>query len=84
LTRVVKNLKPKVASEQNYRPFPVQSLGRDLAKSWSLIQGVLPDCRRIRSGNSKEARAHKGCRAIQEEEWCSKQLIYTTGEFYFM
>jgi hypothetical protein len=31
---------PNGASEQNYRPFPVQSFGRGLAMSWSLIQGV--------------------------------------------
>jgi hypothetical protein len=44
----------------------VLCLGRGLATSWSLVQGVLPIVNR--SGNWKEARAHKGCRAIQEAE----------------
>jgi hypothetical protein len=36
--------------------------------SWSLIQGVLPIVNRIDQETEKEARAHKGCRVIQEEE----------------
>jgi hypothetical protein len=36
--------------------------------SRSLIQGVLPIVNRIDQETEKEARAHKGCRAIQEEE----------------
>jgi hypothetical protein len=38
-------------------------LGRGLETSWSLVQGVLPIVNR--SGNRKEARAHKSCRAIK-------------------
>jgi hypothetical protein len=38
-------------------------LGRVLATSWSLVQGVLPIVNR--SGDWKAARSHKGCRAIQ-------------------
>jgi hypothetical protein len=41
-------------------------LGRGLLTSWSLAQGVLPIVNR--SGKWKAARAHKGCRAIQEKE----------------
>jgi hypothetical protein len=41
----------------------VLCLGRGLSTSWSLVQGVLPIVNR--SGNWKEARVHKGCRAIQ-------------------
>jgi hypothetical protein len=36
--------------------------------SWSLIQGVLPIVNRLDQETEKEVRAHKGCRAIQEEE----------------
>jgi hypothetical protein len=36
--------------------------------SWSLIQGVLPIVNRIDQETEKEARAHNGCRATQEEE----------------
>jgi hypothetical protein len=36
--------------------------------SWSLIRGALPIVNRIDQETEKEARAHKGCRAIQEEE----------------
>jgi hypothetical protein len=42
----------------------VLCLGRGLATSWSLVQGVLPIVNR--SGNWKAARAHKGYRAIQK------------------
>jgi hypothetical protein len=41
-------------------------LGRGLTTSWSLVQGVLPIVNLL--GKWKEARVHKGCRAIQEEE----------------
>jgi hypothetical protein len=43
----------------------VLCLGRGLGTSWSLVQGVVPPVNK--SGNWKEARAHKGCRATQEE-----------------
>jgi hypothetical protein len=43
----------------------VLCLGRGLATSWSLVQGVLPIVNR--SGNWKAALAHKGSRASQEE-----------------
>jgi hypothetical protein len=36
--------------------------------SWSLIQGALPIVNRIDQETEKEARVHKGCRAIQEED----------------
>jgi hypothetical protein len=36
--------------------------------SCSLIQGVLPIVNIIDQETEKEARAHKGCRAIQEED----------------
>jgi hypothetical protein len=39
-------------------------LGRGLATSWSIVQGVLPIVNR--SGNRKEARAHKGCRVSKK------------------
>jgi hypothetical protein len=42
----------------------VLCLGRGLVTSWSLIQRVLPIVNR--SGNWKEARAQKGCRAIKK------------------
>jgi hypothetical protein len=64
LTRVVNLLHvkepqaPKEASEQNYRPFPVQSFGRGLAMSWSLIQGALPIVNR--SGNWKRGEGPQG------------------------
>jgi hypothetical protein len=36
--------------------------------SWSLIQEALPIVNRIDQETEKEATAHKGCIAIQEEE----------------
>jgi hypothetical protein len=42
----------------------VLCLGRGLATSWSLVQGVLPIVNG--SGDWKAARAHKGCRDIQK------------------
>jgi hypothetical protein len=44
--------------------------------SWSLIQGVLW----IDQDTEKEARAHKVCRAIQEEEEEQSTEYDTTGE----
>jgi hypothetical protein len=44
----------------------VLCVGRDLATSWSLVQGVLSIVNR--TGNWKEGRAHKGCRVIEKEE----------------
>jgi hypothetical protein len=47
--------------------------------SWSLIQGVLPIVNRIDQETEQEARAHKGCRAIQEEE-----EVLILAIFYFI
>jgi hypothetical protein len=44
--------------------------------SRSPIQGVLPFVNRIDQETEKEARAHKGCRAIQEEEEVAKKVGY--------
>jgi hypothetical protein len=55
----------------------VLCLGRGLATSWSLVQEVLPIVNR--SGNWKEARAHKGCRAIQEEEEEEEEEVTIDG-----
>jgi hypothetical protein len=41
-------------------------LVRGLVRSWSLVQGVLLIVNR--SGNWKEARAHKGCRASKKKQ----------------
>jgi hypothetical protein len=41
----------------------VLCLGRGLATSWSIVQGVLPIVNR--SGDWNAARAHKGCRAFK-------------------
>jgi hypothetical protein len=45
--------------------------------SRSLIQGVLSIVNRIDQETEKEARAHKGCRAIQEEE--GEHILQTTS-----
>jgi hypothetical protein len=42
----------------------VLCLGRGLATSWLLVQGILRNVNR--SGNWKQARAYKGCGAAQE------------------
>jgi hypothetical protein len=41
-------------------------VGSDLATSWLPVQEFLPTV--YRQGNEKVAKAHKGCRAIDEEE----------------
>jgi hypothetical protein len=49
-----------------YSVFVLPCIGSGLATGWSLVQGVLPTVCRL--GNWKAAKAHKGCRAIEEEE----------------
>jgi hypothetical protein len=55
--------------------FAVLCLGRGLATSWSLVQKVLPTVNW--SGNWKEAKTHKGCRAIRKKLywWKEEDLI---------
>jgi hypothetical protein len=53
----------------------VLRLGRGLATSWSLIKGILSSV--SRSGNWKEARAHKGCRASKNNAECTRYFCFS-------
>jgi hypothetical protein len=50
--------------------------------SSSLIQGALPIVNRIDQETEKEVRAHKGCRAIQEEEQKVQKPFWLFDYFY--